>query len=57
MKAKAVLFIMAVVASMVSGCCDRRCGVARLKSPELESATAKEKLVKMKEQTGGKGYK
>jgi len=57
MKTKAMIFMTAVVVSMVTGCCDRRCGVARLKSPELESATIQQKLIKMKEQTGGKGSK
>ena len=57
MKTKAIIFMLTLSVSMVSGCCDRRCGVARLKSPELESATAQEKLAKMKEQAGGKGPK
>jgi hypothetical protein len=57
MKAKALTFILMVAVSLISGCCERRCGVARLKSPELESATSQQKLIKMKEQAGGKGSK
>ena len=57
MKTKAVVFMVAAAISMVSGCCDRRCGVACLKSPELESAKTQQKLIKMKEQAGGKGTK
>jgi uncharacterized Fe-S radical SAM superfamily protein PflX len=57
MKIKAMIFMTAVVVSMVTSCCERRCGVARLKSPELESVSAQQKLTKMKEQTGGKGSK
>jgi hypothetical protein len=57
MKTKAMIFMLTLAVSMVSGCCDRRCGVTRLKSPELESATSQQKLIKMKEQAGGKGSK
>ena len=57
MKTKAVVFMVAAAISMVSGCCDRRCGVARLKSPELESAKTQQKLIKMKQEAGGKGSK
>lgn len=55
MKTKAMIFIATVIVSMVTGCCDRRCGVARFKSPELESATIQQKLIKMKQEAGGKG--
>jgi hypothetical protein len=57
MKAKALMFILMVAVSLISGCCERRCGVARLKSPELESATSQQKLIKMKQEAGGKGLK
>lgn len=57
MKAKAIMFMLTLAVSMVSGCCERRCGVARLKSPELESATSEQKLIKMEQEAGGKGPK
>jgi len=57
MKTKAIMLMLMLTVSMVSGCCERRCGVARLKSPELESATSEQKLIKMKQEAGGKGSK
>ena len=57
MKVKSIMFMLALAVSMVTGCCDRRCGVARLKSPELEAATIEQKLIKMKQEAGGKGSK
>jgi hypothetical protein len=57
MKTKAMIFMTAAIVSMLAGCCDRRCGVVCLKKPELESTTTQQKLIKMKEQAGGKGPK
>ena len=57
MKTKAIMFMLAIAVSMVAGCCDRRCGVSRPKNPEIELASPQQKLIKMKEQAGGKGSK
>jgi len=55
MKTKAISIVMMVAVSMVTACCDRRCGVSCQKEPE--PINLQEKLTKMKEQAGGKGSK
>jgi hypothetical protein len=55
MKTKAIMFMLMVAVSMVSGCCERRCGVKYQK--EAEPINLQEKLIKMKQEAGGKGPK
>ena len=55
MKTKAIIFMLTLVVSMVTGCCDRRCGVKYQK--EAEPTNLQEKLIKMKQEAGGKGPK
>ena len=48
------LVLLSVLVSVV-GCCDRRCGVKYQK--EAEPINLQEKLIKMKQEAGGKGSK
>ena len=50
-----MIFMLAVVVLIVTGCCERRCGVKYQK--EAEPINLQEKLIKMKQETGGKGPK
>ena len=55
MKTKAMIFMTAVVVSMLAGCCERRCGIQCQKQPE--PINLQEHLQKMKQEAGGKGPK
>ena len=55
MKTKVIMLMLTLAVSMVSGCCERRCGVKSQK--EAEPINLQEKLIKMKQEAGGKGSK
>ena len=55
MKAKAIMFMLTLAVSMVSGCCNGRCGVKYQK--EAAPINLQEKLIKIKQEAGGKGSK
>ena len=55
MKIKVISIVMMFAITLVTACCDRRCGVSYQKEPE--PINLQEKLTKMKEQAGGKGSK
>ena len=55
MRAIAKIFVITIAVLMITACCDRRCAVSCQKAPE--PINLQEKLIKMKEQAGGKGSK
>ena len=55
MKVFAKVFILIVLMSMLTACCDRRCKMCD--EQVFETIKAQEKLVKMKEQVVDKGSK